>query len=965
MLNAFRRSLVTHHFFMTPERWKHIDKLLEEALEVDANERAALLDQACAGDEALRRKVEDLLAAHERAASFIETPALEATAQALAEQARLMVGRKLGRYQILSLLGAGGMGEVYRARDTHLNREVAIKVLPAHLTQDVVALARFEREAQAVAALSHPNILAIHDFGNEQGLHYAVTELLDGETLRGRLARGALSWREAVEISATVADGLAATHAKGIIHRDLKPENIFLTSDGRVKILDFGLASRKLSGAMSDISSAPTVPNVTEPGMVMGTVGYMSPEQVRGEEVDERSDIFSFGCVLYEMVSGRRAFARETAAETMAAILKDEPPPLFRLIKDTPPELGMITAHCLAKSVKERFQSARDLGLTLKGLLSGSRATATIPVRSTKQVAVPWKWLAAVLVVAAAVAAILSYNRKPPSSGAIHFSISLPGTWMAEGLENHPLAVSPDGQRLAFVLESVGRRMIWVRSRNSVSTAPLAGTEGAVSLFWSPNSKYIGFFADGKLKKIEADGGPPQTLCNVPFGESSGTWSRGGTILFGGRAAFKSALYNVPDAGGEVTLVAQPDRSKGEIAYFWPHFLPDGRHFLHLTFLASLGRYAVLVRSLDTAEPRLLFEVNSRVEYVPPGYLLYVREGTLLAHPFDVGTLEFTGEPVPIAEHVQYFYPTGWTPFSASESLLAYQAGEVASQLVWFDRNGRELGKVGPPGRYEKPRLSPDEKKVAVGMVDPRTGTLDIWTHDLTRGLAARVTSSKPGTAFGPIWSPDSRHLVYASGDGPPHLHRKLSSGIGDEERLLPMREVQWANDWSTDGRSIAYVETAAKTKRDLWILPLADRKPFLFQNTPFDEKEVRFSPDGRWISYVSDESGKDEVYVQPLQKSGEKWTISTDGGSQPVWRRDGKELFYLAADGRLLAVPVKLGASFEAGVPTVLFRIDPAGEQAYDVTADGQRFLVNTNVTRLEALPLTAVINWAATLKR
>jgi hypothetical protein len=395
------------------------------------------------------------------------------------------------------------------------------------------------------------------------------------------------------------------------------------------------------------------------------------------------------------------------------------------------------------------------------------------------------------------------------------------------------------------------------------------------------------------------------------------------------------------------------------MAYLWPHFLPDGNHFLYLTFLNSSGKYEVSVGSLDSAGRKSMFQANSRVEYVSPGYLLYVRDGTLLAHPFDAGQLRFTGEPTPIAEQLRYFFPTGWAVFSASESLLVYQAGAITSRLVWFDRNGRELGTVGSPGQYEEPRLSPDEKKVAVGLVDPRAGTLDIWTHDLTRELATRITSRNPDTAYSPVWSPDGRMLAFAAGEGPPHLQRRLSSGGGEEELLLPIGEVQWADDWSKDGRFIAYTEIGITSKRDVWLLPLADRKPFPFQKTPFDEKTARFSPDGRWLAYESDESGRNEVYVQPLQKSGEKWLISTSGGSQPVWRRDGKELFYVAADNRLMVVPVKLGTRFEAGVPTVLFRIDPAAEHAYDVTSDGQRFLVNTNVNRVETLPLTAVVNW------
>lgn len=956
---------------MTPERWRQVDKLLEEALELEAGERSAFLDQACAGDEALRRKVEALLAAHERAEGFIETPAMEVAARALAGQAHSMVGRQLGRYRILSLLGAGGMGEVYHARDARLNREVAIKVLPPHLAEDSAALARFEREARAVAALSHPNILAIHDFGAEHGLVYAVMELLDGQTLRQRLSASPLGWREAVEIGAAVAEGLAAAHAKGVIHRDLKPENIFLIRDGRVKILDFGLARVKtpISRHPTPVNtSSSTLPNVTEPGTVMGTVGYMSPEQVRGEDADSPSDIFSLGCVLHEMVTGRRAFARPTPVETMAAILQDQPPKFSEVGITAPAELELLVTHCLEKEARDRFHSARDLRFVLQALLSGSKATLIYPRRLWPRMAAAIWGLITVILLAATSLAIIYIRRGPADASSIPFTVPLPGAWIATEMESTFMAVSPDGQRMTFVVESEGQRMLWVRPRDSISARLLAGTEGAASPFWSPDSRWIGFFAESRLKKIEASGGPPQVLCDLPIGLGTGTWGRDGTILISGQGEGSEGIYRVPDTGAAATPVIKFDRSRGEGWYFWPHFLPDGRHFLYLKSDLDYKGDTILIGSLDTGQSRPLLRMSSRVEYTPPGYLLYVREGTLLAHPFDAEKLGFTGDPIPIAEQVNYFGPTGYADFSVSESLIIYRTGETASELVLVDRNGRELATVGAPRQYEEPRLSPDGKKVAVGIVDPRAGTLDIWTLDLTRNLETRITKTRQNTEYGPVWSPDGAYLAFvADRKGPPHLHRILSSGVDEAEEFLPSEpQIQWADDWSADGQFIIYYKTDAKTKLDLWILPLfGDRKPFPFLNTPFNEKEARFSTDGLWVAYVSDESGKNDVYVQPVKKSGEKWTISTAGGSQPVWRRDGRELFYLAADNKLMAVPVKKGARFEAGAPTMLFRIEPAAEHAYDVAADGQRFLVNTNVTRAESLPITAVINWAAELKR
>ena len=960
---------------MTPERWRRIDALLGEALELDAGERGIFLEQACAGDEALRRKVEALLAAHERAESFIEMPALEAAAHALADRARSMARRQLGHYQMLALIGAGGMGEVYRARDTRLNREVAVKVLQAHLTQDATALVRFEREAQAVAALSHPNILAIHDFGEEQGVVYAVMELLYGQTLRQRLSAAPLGWRAAVEIAAAVAEGLAAAHAKGVIHRDLKPENIFLTQDGRIKILDFGLARVKapLTKPSNPADpSAPTAVSVTEMGMVMGTVGYMSPEQARGEEADAPSDIFSFGCVLYEMATGRRAFARATQVETLAAILQDQTPKLIEAGQEAPSELELIVTHCLEKKAEDRFHSARDLSFALRALLSGSKTTRALPRRPGRRLAPALLVLLAVVTLGALLLASRYLPRAPVDGSSIRFAVPLPGAWIGTEMENTFIAVSPDGLQLAFVVENEGRRALWVRPRDSVSARLLAGTEGAASPFWSPDSRWIGFFAEGKLLKIEVSGGPSQVLCDVRIGAGTGTWGRGGTILFGGQGGEQEGIYRVSDDGGTPSPVIKSNPLRGEGWYFWPHFLPDGQNFLFLKSDAHYKGAVVHIGSLDGGKSRELLQTSSRVEYAAPGYLLYVREGTLVARPFDTESLKFTGDPILIAEQVRYFSPTGYADFSASESLIVYRAGEIASRLVWFDRNGRELGTTGARGQYEEPRLSPDGRKIAVGLVDPRIGTLDIWAIELGRDLSTRLTTAKQYTEYGPVWSPDGLQVAFAADeDGPPHLHRIMSSGAGEMEALIPPEsQVQWADDWSADGQFIIYAEADTKTKMDILVLPLfGARKPFPFLNTPFNEKEPRFSPDARLVAYVSDKSGKNEVYVQPFrpagEKTGEKWMISTAGGSQPVWRRDGKEMFYLAADNKLMAVPVKLGADFEAGAPIVLFRIDPAAEHAYDVTADGQRFLVNTNVNRAETLPITAVIHWAAALKR
>jgi Tol biopolymer transport system component len=693
----------------------------------------------------------------------------------------------------------------------------------------------------------------------------------------------------------------------------------------------------------------------------------MSPEQVRGEKAGAPSDIFSLGSVLYEMLAGKSPFASETYAETMAATLRDGPPRLADAGKDVPAELEMIVAHCLEKRAQERFHSARDLSFALHALGSGSKASLPLARPKPRGRPAAWRSIMILLAIASLFPLILYFSPTQEERSSISFDVSLPGAWIATELGNRFLAVSPDGQQLAFVVESEGQRMLWVRPRDSVQSAPMAGTEGATSPFWSSDSRWIGFFAGGKLQKINASGGPPQTLCEVSIGTVTGTWNGEGTILFAGEGGGSEGIYRVSDGGGEPVPVIRPDPSRNQLFLFWPKFLPDGRHFLYLASNEKRKGEIVFIGSLDIGEVRPLIEISSLVEYAPPGYLLYVREGALLAHPFDAAMLKFTGEPAQIAEQVQYFNPTGHADFSASQSLIAYRAGKIASQLKWFDRNGRELGAVGTAGQYEEPRLSPDERKVAVGLVDPKTGTLDIWILDLTRDLSTRITAARPSTAYGPVWSADGSTLAFVTDpDGPPHLYKKMATGAGDLEMLLPPGEVQYADDWSADGRYITYAELGPGTRMDLWIMPLfGDRKPFPFVNTPFNEKEARFSPDGRRVAYVSDESGKNEVYVQSLQSRHEKWRISTAGGSQPVWRRDGKELFYLAADNKIMAVPVKVGRTFEAGVPVSLFRIDPAAEHAYDVTSDGQRFLVNTSLMRKETLPITVVINWSADLKR
>ncbi len=887
---------------------------------------------------------------------------------------------RLGRYEIRSQIGAGGMGEVYLARDPKIGRDVAIKVLPAAFSSDSERLRRFEQEVQATGKLNHPNILAVHDVETHDGAPYVVYELLEGETLRERLSGGALAARKAVDYALQVAHGLTAAHEKGIIHRDLKPENIFLTHDARVKILDFGLA--KLTEPAHNTVAQTDVPTRrvnTAPGAVMGTVGYMSPEQVRGQRVDHRSDIFSLGVILYEMLAGKRAFRGDSATETLNAILKEDPSELSESNGQINPALERVVMHCLEKSPEQRFQSARDVVFALEalsGLSSNRTMTAALPLtagrpKNRERLA----WIVAgvcLLGLLAAVPFAIAYLRRAPVDERV-LRLSLMPPEKANLTVGVPaMALSPDGHRLAFVASSEGQNLLWVRSLDSLSAQALPGTEGASSAstpFWSPDSRFIGFFAGGKLKKVEVSGGPPQTLCDVGPGRG-GTWNRDGVIVFATGAA--NPLYRVPAGGGEPTPVTTLDQSRFETSHRWPFFLPDGRHFLYFVRSNQTESGGIYVGSLDTKETRRLLPNTLDAAYAPPGFLLFLRNETLMAQPFDADELQLTGEPFPVAEHLAYNLGLGRGAFSVSQSgVLAYRSGSGAlNQPLWFDRAGKQIGSLGTNGLYFTVELSPDQKRAAVNRVDTQTGTNDIWLFDLLRGIPTRFTTDPAGDS-NPLWSPDGSRIVFTSGrDGNSNLYQKTASGGGDEEVLLKSSEEKWPDDWSADGQFILYQTFKPKTKWDLWLLPMSgDRQPTPLLQTEFNEHQAQFSPDGKWIAYTSDESGEPEVYVQTLPASGGRWRVSTGGGAQPKWRRDSRELFYVAADRKLMAVDIKLGDTFEAGVPKVLFGTRTFTliefRNHYAVTADGQRFLINSTTEEIDATPISVVVNWTAGLKR
>lgn len=900
----------------------------------------------------------------------------------------LSAGSKLGRYEIRSKIGEGGMGEVYLARDEKINRDVAIKILPAAFSADAERLRRFEQEAQAAGALNHPNILVVYDIGTtsvENGdAPYVVSELLEGETLRDRMAGSALPQRKAIDYALQIAYGLAAAHEKGIIHRDLKPENLFITKDGRVKILDFGLAKlTRVDGDQSQ-TDVPTRHVDTDPGVVMGTIGYISPEQLRSKPADHRSDIFSFGAILYEMLSGRRAFRGESTADTMSAILREDPPDLSQTNRAISPALERVVNHCLEKNPEERFHSSRDLAFAIEALsgsasVSGPSATVltTIPASRKKPLGLlPWIAAAFFLATTLVLGGLYFRRAEQPRPHITRFNLLPPektnyGEW---------IALSPEGRRLAFIVRGPNSKTLWVRALDSVEARELPGTEGAECPFWSPDARFIGFFAGNKLKKIDVEGGFPQTLAEASADPRGAAWGPDGTIIF--TPTFTSPLLKVSSAGGTPEPVTEFDEALGQTSHRWPSFLPDGRRFLYFARTKNKEMEGIYVGSLDSKDDKFLFNATVLAAYAPAnavgsGHLLFMRDGTLMAQPFDASRLQLTGEPSVVAEGVLSFPgeggPTAYAAFSASANgHLSYLTGGTSqTQPGWFDRAGKALGSVGSPGQFSEPFQSPDGRRVAFVRTE---GQADIWLLDLTRSNMTRFTFDASADVC-PVWSRDGSRVFYSSNrdGGTFNLYQKISSGAGNDELILKAGSNTFADDWfpAKEGALLLYEVENPRTRYDIWVLPLAgERKPYPFLQTEFNETHSQFSPDGRFVAYVSDETGRAEVYVQSFPASGGKWQISTGGGDQPQWGRDGKELFYLSPDQTLMAVTVALGEAFEPGSPVPLFatRVPQFGltgdRNHYVVAPDGQRFLINNIVDEGNRNPITFVLNWAGELK-
>ena len=882
----------------------------------------------------------------------------------------LTAGTRLGVYEITALIGAGGMGEVYRARDERLERTVAIKVLPQASSADAERRERFRREALALSRLSHPNICAIHDIGTEDGIDYLVMELLDGETLAERLGRGPLALRAALEISLQIAGALEKTHRMGLAHRDLKPSNIMLTRAG-AKLLDFGLVRFALAGGEP---SSQTVSNaLTSEGELLGTLQYMSPEALEGRDADARSDIFSFGAVLYEMVTGRRAFAGDSRASVIGAILKDDAPSILGIDTSASVQLDRIIRTCLSKDPDERWQSAHDVRLELQWAAEMLERPRDRP--SSRVSRAGW-WIAGTAVaLLLAFLGFREFGRAPLQRSAVRVLIHAPdgSQFISVGTHAGPPVLSADGQRVAFVGSSPeGGTVLWVRSLGSLHAQPLAGTEGAAFPFWSPNGEHIAFFADRKLKRVSLTGDGVTDLCEALYG-GGGAWSSDGTIVFS--RTNNDGLHRVSAAGGTSIPVTALNRESRQVAHRWPAFLPDGRRFLYSAQSETVtGRWIIQVGSLDSDRADVVLDAESNALYAN-GHLLFTRRGRLLAQPFDERSLRATGEAVPIADNVLHDAFLGRAVFSASDrGTLVYQTGAAAggSRLVWLDRRGKEVTTLGDPGFYIWPRLSPDGQRVAVSVTDPTTGNADIWIYgvrDRTR-LQLTVDTAQDGN---PAWAaPDGDRIFFTSvRRGFRHIFSIDSRGSEPEKALFESDSDKFLISGSVDGRWLIFSvrPESGPGAGDLWLMPLTgERKVQPLLATEYIENFGEISPDGRWLVYQSDESGKMELYVTTFPRPAWKRPVSQNGGILPRWSADGRELFYLSQDhSTLFAASVSAeGATFRVSDVQPLFsRQMVAGRgYPYDVTADGRRFLVVAS-TGAAASPLTLVLNWDADLRR
>ncbi len=887
-----------------------------------------------------------------------------------------MIGTKLAHYQITAHLGSGGMGDVYQAADSKLGRSVAIKFLPEAFNHDAERVARFEREARVLASLNHPNIAAIYGFEQSASHHFLVMELVPGETLAERIRRGPIRTDEAFAIANQICDALEAAHEKGVVHRDLKPANVKVTPEGTVKVLDFGLAKAFETDAPDAASSnSPTLSMAaTKAGVILGTAAYMSPEQAKGLTVDRRTDIFAFGALLYEMLTGRQAFQGETVGDIVAAVIRAEPD-WTRLPSDALPSIRRLLRLCLQKDAKKRRQTATDVRIDIEQALAEPAAEAVplspgegAPTASGLAGRVRAAWFAATLATATAVAFAIPYFRSaPPAPPETRVEINTPAT-----SDPVSFALSPDGRQIVFVASSDGASRLWLRSLASTTAQPLAGTEGAAYPFWSPDSRSVGFVADNRLKRLDIGGGAPQTLATANAARG-GTWNADGIILF--TTGTSSPLFRVPASGGEAVAVTKLDRQS---SHRFPSFLSDGRQFLFYA-QGTPETGGMYLGALDSTETQRLTTAETAGVYLSlrdGGWLLWVRTGTLVAQRLDLEQKALTGDSVTLADPVAFDANNGSAVSVSARGLVAYRTGAASRrQLAWFDRSGKALGAMGAPDEngLTSPSVSPDGRRVAVHRTVQ--GNADIWLLDGTR--TNRFTFDAALDRW-PVWSPDGSRIVFDSNrKGPRDLYQKPSSGAGEEELLVESAQIKVANNWSADGRFVFYHSIDPQAGRDLWVLPMeGDRKPWVFLNTGFEERHGQFSPDGRWVAYESNESGRNEIYIRPFSEpaasgavansAAGQWQISTAGGIFPKWRADGKELYYIGPNGEMMAAPIAATVTtMEPGAPVALFPtrifgggVDSGQGPQYDVARDG-RFLVNTVLDDASS-PITLIQNWS-----
>ncbi|HVT43070.1 MAG TPA: protein kinase [Thermoanaerobaculia bacterium] len=901
-------------------------------------------------------------------------------------------GTHLGPYEIVAPIGAGGMGEVFRARDTRLDRTVAVKILSAELGASAQFKLRFEREAKAISQLSHPHICVLYDVGETtleatapgdsislvsapHSVSYLVMEYLEGETLADRIARGPLPLHEVIRYAIQIADALDKAHRQGVIHRDLKPGNVMLTRSG-AKLLDFGLA--RTDAVVSPAAGLTDLPTqhkpLTQEGTILGTFQYMAPEQLEAQEADARTDIFAFGCLLYEMATGLRAFQGKTRTSLIAAIVSAQPQPITEIQPLTPPALDHVIQRCLQKDPEDRWQSAHDIAEELRWIsAAGSQAGVAAPLINRRRSRERLAWIAAATALVAAIAAATVAARLSGREERIykaHLVAPANAGFATLGEHSGSLTLSPDGRYLTFAgRDAEGKVRLMLRRVDSLTAEPLAGTDGAMFPFWSPDSRSLAFFADGKLKKIDLAGSPPVILADAPRGRSGG-WNREGIILFSPHSV--TGIQQVSSGGGTATPATELDGSQGETTHRWATFLPDGKHFLYMAGTHGGGTRseanAIYIGTLGSKERKLLLHTRSNVLYAS-GHLLYLRDAVLMAHPFDTRRLELQGEPVPIAENIRYDVAFFRAVFAASENgLLVYQTGSSDRNvtLAWHSFAGEKGEPLGEPALYGDLAFSPDGRHLMMEIEDPGSGTTDLWLYDVSRNVRTRFTF-EPGSEGSPVWSPDGSAVIYSTTTGARReLKLKKVRGSGEEETLLGSEEGKDPSSWSPDGRHVAYVrdDFTGKTKSDIWILPLeGDRTPFPFLQTPFAEWSPFFSPDGRWILYGSDESGRSEVYIAPFPGPGGKWQVSTNGAAFGVWRQNGKEIVITGGDSGLRTIPVRIdGDAIELGSPTLHQRF--TNVVAGTLHPDGERLLLGMQKTIEENVPVTLISNWLSDLE-